>query len=54
MPLTAPIQAPILPDFFASWITPQALELITAVGPPDWATIALGFELIVNTSVKIL
>jgi hypothetical protein len=52
--LAAPITRPILPDFFASWITPHALELITAVGPPDWATIALGLEPITNTPVKAI
>jgi hypothetical protein len=38
----------------ASWITPQALELITAVGPPDCATITFGFEFIVTTPYQDL
>jgi hypothetical protein len=53
MPLVAPITLAILPDFIASCITPQALELITAVGPPDCATIALGFEFIVTTPLLL-
>jgi hypothetical protein len=42
-----------LPDLAACCITPQALELITAVGPPDCATIALGFAPIVNTPLQV-
>lgn len=40
IPLVAPKIRSILPDLTACWMTPQELEFITAVGPPDWATIA--------------
>jgi hypothetical protein len=48
MPLLAPNIRPILPESIACCITPQALEFITAVGPPDWATIALAFAPIIH------
>jgi hypothetical protein len=51
--LTAAITWPILPDLIDSWTTPQALELITTVGPPDCATIALGFAPILTAPVQI-
>jgi hypothetical protein len=54
IPLVAPITCPILPDFIASWTAPQALELITAVGPPDCATIALAFEFVIVTPFIVL
>src|SRR4030042_2102343 len=54
MPLVAPITRLILLDFIASWMTPQTLELITAVGPPDCATIALAFDFIGITSLNFL
>src|SRR5947209_4647325 len=41
MPLLAPKTWPMTAAFCcASWITPQALALMTAVGPPDCATTA--------------
>jgi hypothetical protein len=48
----APQAAVHLADLFeealccsASWIMPEALALLTAVGPPDWATTALPHRL---------
>jgi hypothetical protein len=38
MPCAAPSTLVIQPVFFSAvWITPCALALMTAVGPPDWA-----------------
>src|SRR5437879_6182747 len=54
LPLLAPKSWPITsPWRRVSSMTPQALELVTAVGPPDWATTALPFNVFMGVHLTM-